>query len=565
MALFLYDVSASASDTDRTSCLAKLKTQVDTEGSLLVAPDGAVFDASLQKFEIIAPVVDAKNVLSTEYDVDYPDGDKNISDIEKKTIYKGSNSLRVLTTTISQERRSDTFYKLEVSEELLKNQANSENENEIVQEFDVTNTCELKLYRTTISTSQIDQSVWNSTKQSFSGPAPTVGSPITRITKTIPNDGFLLFDLEDQTPAEALTILARYTGKSGYLLSGDLETPFVSMQVRPSTQTIVNPTTNQTETMQGFKITLQYEGSTVVDSLLASAVSGISLNDDSDTRTWSVSKNLWDQSQIISLDDHQDEIPINYLNDQDPEADIVQLSLKTDAPLNYQNLDMYWQVLSTDTRKYTSESGDSKIEYTKTLQARPPLIYSELSAVAPLSPNVEHDFIGDTASVQTSSPEVHALAIEATGLSKSNDNRLLIAEAITQVLAKHLKYDYSAIESGGSIEEYSTAEIIRKQSGTCNNFANVFTAVARSLRIPARMIVGLNLNEDIATFHAWVEVETKESVWIPFDPQSTMDRFTPQNYVPLGVEALDTDLDPASQALFDVQINPTVLNTQYRN
>ncbi len=73
----------------------------------------------------------------------------------------------------------------------------------------------------------------------------------------------------------------------------------------------------------------------------------------------------------------------------------------------------------------------------------------------------------------------------------------------------------------------SALEVLRTKIGDCNEHTVLYVAMARALRIPARIAVGLVHVHGAFYFHAWAEVyfaaTPREGLWFPVDP--TLDQF----------------------------------------
>ncbi|HIH14294.1 MAG TPA: transglutaminase domain-containing protein [Nanoarchaeota archaeon] len=71
-------------------------------------------------------------------------------------------------------------------------------------------------------------------------------------------------------------------------------------------------------------------------------------------------------------------------------------------------------------------------------------------------------------------------------------------------------------------DTYSATYVLETKRGVCDEFSNLFIALARSVGIPARYVVGSAYTnaQDINDFqyHAWAEVWLPEYGWIPIDP-----------------------------------------------
>ena len=112
-------------------------------------------------------------------------------------------------------------------------------------------------------------------------------------------------------------------------------------------------------------------------------------------------------------------------------------------------------------------------------------------------------------------------------------------------------------------------DAVRHRAGVCQDFAHLFTTVARSWNLPTRYVVGymdpgiLAEGEVIAT-HAWAEVLVAGGGWIGFDPVHNLlanDRYIP---VALGRDSYDAAPQRGSfkggDAGTQPQVNLTITN-----
>ncbi|MCY0849227.1 transglutaminase family protein [Sulfuracidifex metallicus] len=76
--------------------------------------------------------------------------------------------------------------------------------------------------------------------------------------------------------------------------------------------------------------------------------------------------------------------------------------------------------------------------------------------------------------------------------------------------------------------------------GVCQDFAHVTIGILRSMKIPARYVMGL-VNDNPKVTHAWVEVKTPGG-WIPIDP--TRDRLYSIDYVKFAIGRDSNDTSP---------------------
>jgi transglutaminase-like putative cysteine protease len=62
------------------------------------------------------------------------------------------------------------------------------------------------------------------------------------------------------------------------------------------------------------------------------------------------------------------------------------------------------------------------------------------------------------------------------------------------------------------------AEALEQGSGVCQDYAHIFCATARVLRVPARYVSGYLTHEAHAASHAWAEANIDYLGWVGFDP-----------------------------------------------
>ncbi len=70
---------------------------------------------------------------------------------------------------------------------------------------------------------------------------------------------------------------------------------------------------------------------------------------------------------------------------------------------------------------------------------------------------------------------------------------------------------------------FGAARAIRDRTGDCDELSDLFIALCRVEKVPCRRVVGLFYHgrgdeERPFDWHAWAEVQTARSMWIPFDP-----------------------------------------------
>lgn len=87
------------------------------------------------------------------------------------------------------------------------------------------------------------------------------------------------------------------------------------------------------------------------------------------------------------------------------------------------------------------------------------------------------------------------------------------AQQLTGFVHNYINYDHHSTMQ-------NVLDVIRNQSGDCNEYAELFTALGRALGLPVRTVIGLAYTDERApafALHAWNEVLLEER-WSAFDP-----------------------------------------------
>lgn len=118
--------------------------------------------------------------------------------------------------------------------------------------------------------------------------------------------------------------------------------------------------------------------------------------------------------------------------------------------------------------------------------------------------------------------------------AKNGATRLDAAQIITEEIGRVLTYDFDMVNNG-LVDVRSVQDVLAAKKGVCQHFAAVFVAVARALKIPARIVGGyLMLADGYLGGHAWVEVKINSRDWWPLEPQRAGGRaLAGRNYIPV--------------------------------
>lgn len=105
----------------------------------------------------------------------------------------------------------------------------------------------------------------------------------------------------------------------------------------------------------------------------------------------------------------------------------------------------------------------------------------------------------------------------AKSITSESDEDIIKARKIYNWIGRNIEYEY--IENNGYLSENRGAiYAFSNLKGVCFDFASLFTAMARSLSLPVRLIIGDAYNGEITGRHAWNQVYIKEEErWINVD------------------------------------------------
>ena len=114
--------------------------------------------------------------------------------------------------------------------------------------------------------------------------------------------------------------------------------------------------------------------------------------------------------------------------------------------------------------------------------------------------------------IESDAPEIRAEA-----------ERMVAGVTGTRAQAERLTREVNALlEKKPTLSLPSALEVLRTKVGDCNEHTALFVALARSLKIPARINVGVVYAHGAFYYHAWPEVYLEEGsnrgMWLPVDP-----------------------------------------------
>ncbi|GEM_PF-4166199 len=121
----------------------------------------------------------------------------------------------------------------------------------------------------------------------------------------------------------------------------------------------------------------------------------------------------------------------------------------------------------------------------------------------------ESDYLGSSQLINSDNELIKSTAEQIT--SDATTNLAAISKLMLWVHG-HITYDESYTNS-----TLSAIETLKIRKGVCDEFTNLYTAFARSVGIPTRIVVGLVYTGSRWRKHAWAESLVGDR-WIPVDP-----------------------------------------------
>lgn len=238
--------------------------------------------------------------------------------------------------------------------------------------------------------------------------------------------------------------------------------------------------------------------------------------------TWTVPQSIWVQQALGSSQELAQTVEVSLPEKYFTTNNSITLSGKK-LP-SYEHFAAYW----TKSEEQTTADDRKSVVLT---EKEIPTISGTTTALDLVSNNT----------IQTKLPEIQKaakaiLAIEPT-------DRKAQVQLILKYLSEHYVYDYSMVNNN-VVRPLTTEEALNRGKGVCQHYAVIFTAIARALKIPTRIIVGFHISEESAGGHAWNEVEINKGLWQVVEPQGkNLEATSTRYYLPLVRGAFLEDKD----------------------
>lgn len=279
-------------------------------------------------------------------------------------------------------------------------------------------------------------------------------------------------------------------------------------------------TQSEDKNVSEFGLTKKFDISkfdlSINDTVIMSTVWGTSVDEEitftehSSHTLWQIPKELWNTLYLQSNDATlkiEYKISSKYLRENDS------IEVRSEKYLKYPHMTAYWTALSepkTVEDKFAVQLKEAEVAEYKDAVTKEDLLTND--------------------TIQTQLPEIQKIASDIK--NATNDRKEQI-EMILKWLSKNYSYDYSMLENN-LVRSLTTEDALKTKKGVCQHYAVIFTAVARALNIPSRIVMGYSLSNS-AVMHAWNEVEIEEGLWRVVEPQDVdgLKRIYTRFYFPL--------------------------------
>jgi len=115
-------------------------------------------------------------------------------------------------------------------------------------------------------------------------------------------------------------------------------------------------------------------------------------------------------------------------------------------------------------------------------------------------------FLSATPQIEVHHPEIKKLAHEVTAQAADEHDRVT---ALVRWVAREVKDE--------TVDNFSAREVLKTKRGECQAHAMLYTALARSIGIPTRLVGGVVYIKDVGfLYHSWAESYIGR--WVPVDP-----------------------------------------------
>lgn len=339
-----------------------------------------------------------------------------------------------------------------------------------------------------------------------------------------------------------------------FVFAGPIDAPLQPLRMEPLPQSErFDPLVGARAIFYGYKYTMMYEHTPFEFQRLQSVSSTFQVSLSRDAEDWILPFEFWNKGSITEPNGllHGTKLVTYY----EPTRKPKKIALTSSLALDFENFASYWKIDNTE------HTGLWERRYT--LEPRAEVDYNTMTRRTNKAVKPAEDWLRETDIVKFNFPQLQSWVAETKLKLDGEPNSFAKVIAITRTLASHFSYDYKRLLVGQGIEEMPTDRLLTLNGGTCGNFSNVFTAMARAMGIPTRMIYGYYFSSGTLEPHMWAEFQDEAGVWRPFEPQNYTGKFDPANYFPLTLLKSDSykiyDLEVYWHA--GTQLMPVVIET----
>lgn len=166
-------------------------------------------------------------------------------------------------------------------------------------------------------------------------------------------------------------------------------------------------------------------------------------------------------------------------------------------------------LIPQDQRQKTSPASNSPAEGFEVIVVVEDVTPSKPAASAQVSSDdgpPSNEYLVDTAAIQSSHPEIVNQASRIVGSGDSTREKI----------SKLARWTATNIASTMQ-DSFTSLDVLHNKEGECQSHANLYTALARSQKIPTRVVTGIVYTDKIGfLYHAWAE--SYDAGWLAVDP-----------------------------------------------
>ena len=305
------------------------------------------------------------------------------------------------------------------------------------------------------------------------------------------------------------------------------DTPVLSTVIKESTPETYN-VFGRSVKLIGRTVEMMTQGQVVLKGYIGrDPSSGFAMWEMGDGQTWTIPLEIWNKENLGSTSAIQTNIsyqlPENYFKDH------ASYILIGNIP-NYDHRDAYWKAT-----KSNSASDAWKITETSVPKTVGNVVAADLAS-------------NDT--IQTTLPEIQKIKAEI--LAKAPTDKKEQIGLLLKWLSTSYTFDEDMVSSN-IVRPLTTKEALDRKKGVCQHYSVIFTAAARALGIPTRIVTGYHIRDGFA-LHAWVEVSIEKGLWQVVEPQleDALTNVSTRFYFPL--ERATNLEDKNSSAIFFIKM-----------